>query len=323
MSRLLEDENMSQPDAQPVPNYVTCPCQHCSGKIEFDANQLDAVENTTVPCPHCGLETKISVLAGESLIKQDNQENHRAWETYGAMFRAAEKGDPQAQFEVGLGFQNGQTGTDYYEALKWMKLAAAQGYERARKKCEELELFLKNNAERISKPPANFSRIGEDEEIIQQCIEVIRSNKKASVSLLNKQLHLGYTITKAPDLAGPLTNLEAGDVLFIDEIHRLQRTIEEYLYQAMKDFQLDIILDQGPNARSVRLNLPRFTLIGSTTTKERLTPNLLSCFRIIENMDDYSIDELAAIARRFATSMEVEIDATRLTELHVRQTARR
>ena len=75
----------------------------------------------------------------------------------------------------------------------------------------------------------------------------------------------GPTIEKAADLAGLLTNLEEGDVLFIDEIHRLQKTIEEYLYPAMEDFKLDIIIDQGPNARSVRLNLPRFTLIGATT----------------------------------------------------------
>jgi holliday junction DNA helicase RuvB len=75
----------------------------------------------------------------------------------------------------------------------------------------------------------------------------------------------GPTIEKAGDLAGLLTNLDEGDVLFIDEIHRLQKTIEEYLYPAMEDFKLDIIIDQGPNARSVRLNLPRFTLIGATT----------------------------------------------------------
>ena len=126
---------------------------------------------------------------------------------------------------------------------------------------------------------------------------------------VNVKATSGATINKCSDLAGLLTNLEEGDVLFIDAIHRLQRTIEEYLYPATKDFTLDIIIDQGSNARSARLNLPRFTLIGSTTTKERLTPNLLSCFRIIENMDDYSIEELATIARRFATSIEVEIDA--------------
>src|ERR1700729_2988518 len=75
----------------------------------------------------------------------------------------------------------------------------------------------------------------------------------------------GPTIEKASDLAGLLTNLEEGDVLFIDEIHRLQPTIEEYLYPAMEDFKLDIVIDQGPNARSIQLNLPKFTLMGATT----------------------------------------------------------
>ena len=75
----------------------------------------------------------------------------------------------------------------------------------------------------------------------------------------------GPVIEKAGDLAGLLTKLDAGDVLFIDEIHRLQKTVEEYLYPAMEDYKLDIVIDQGPNARSVRLNLPRFTLIGATT----------------------------------------------------------
>src|SRR5947207_1001162 len=90
----------------------------------------------------------------------------------------------------------------------------------------------------------------------------------------------GPTIEKAADLAGLLTNLEAGDVLFIDEIHRLQKTIEEYLYPAMEDFKLDIIIDQGPNARSVRLNLPRFTLIGATTRSGLLTAPLLTRFPV-------------------------------------------
>src|SRR5438094_514221 len=92
----------------------------------------------------------------------------------------------------------------------------------------------------------------------------------------------GPTIEKAGDLAGLLTNLDEGDVLFIDEIHRLQKTIEEYLYPAMEDFKLDIIIDQGPNARSVRLNLPRFTLIGATTRSGLLTAPLLTRFTIRE-----------------------------------------
>lgn len=119
----------------------------------------------------------------------------------------------------------------------------------------------------------------------------------------------GMEIEKASDLAGVLTNLEDSEVLFIDEIDRLQKTIAEYLQPAMKDFKLHIIIDSGPNARRVRLNLPCFTVIGSATNKDKLTPNLLSCFRIIENMDDYSFEELSDIASRFARSIEVEIDA--------------
>ncbi|MFO1475429.1 MAG: Holliday junction branch migration DNA helicase RuvB [Verrucomicrobiota bacterium] len=118
----------------------------------------------------------------------------------------------------------------------------------------------------------------------------------------------GPTIEKAGDLAGLLTNLEEGDVLFIDEIHRLQKTIEEYLYPAMEDFKLDIIIDQGPNARSVRLNLPRFTLIGATTRSGLLTAPLLTRFPIRERLDYYQADQLQQIVLRSARLLKVEID---------------
>jgi Holliday junction DNA helicase RuvB len=118
----------------------------------------------------------------------------------------------------------------------------------------------------------------------------------------------GPTIEKAGDLAGLLTNLEEGDVLFIDEIHRLQKTIEEYLYPAMEDFKLDIIIDQGPNARSVRLNLPRFTLIGATTRSGLLTAPLLTRFAVRERLDYYQADQLLKIALRSARLLNVEIE---------------
>jgi Holliday junction DNA helicase RuvB len=105
-----------------------------------------------------------------------------------------------------------------------------------------------------------------------------------------------------------LTNLEEGDVLFIDEIHRLQKTIEEYLYPAMEDFKLDIIIDQGPNARSVRLNLPRFTLIGATTRSGLLTAPLLSRFPMRERLDYYHADQLQTIVVRSARLLNVAID---------------
>ena len=128
----------------------------------------------------------------------------------------------------------------------------------------------------------------------------------------------GPTIEKAGDLAGLLTNLEEGDVLFIDEIHRLQKTIEEYLYPAMEDFKLDIIIDQGPNARSVRLSLPRFTLIGATTRSGLLTAPLLTRFPIRERLDYYHADQLQSIVLRSARLLNVEI-----SEQGAREIARR
>ena len=125
----------------------------------------------------------------------------------------------------------------------------------------------------------------------------------------------GPTIEKAGDLAGLLTNLEEGDVLFIDEIHRLQKTIEEYLYPAMEDFKLDIIIDQGPNARSVRLNLPRFTLIGATTRSGLLTAPLLTRFPMRERLDYYQAEQLHKIVVRSARLLNIAIEDTAAMEI--------
>src|SRR5512141_2131300 len=125
----------------------------------------------------------------------------------------------------------------------------------------------------------------------------------------------GPTIEKAGDLAGLLTNLEEGDVLFIDEIHRLQKTIEEYLYPAMEDFKLDIIIDQGPNARSVRLNLPRFTLVGATTRSGLLTAPLLTRFPIRERLDYYQAEQLLSIVQRSARLLGVDIEERGANEI--------
>ena len=125
----------------------------------------------------------------------------------------------------------------------------------------------------------------------------------------------GPTIEKAADLAGLLTNLNKGDVLFIDEIHRLQKNIEEYLYPAMEDFTLDIIIDQGPNARSVRLNLPRFTLIGATTRSGLLTAPLLTRFPVRERLDYYHGEDLQTIVLRSARLLDVEADPDGAAEI--------
>ena len=128
----------------------------------------------------------------------------------------------------------------------------------------------------------------------------------------------GPTIEKAGDLAGLLTTLERGDVLFIDEIHRLQPTIEEYLYPAMEDYKLDIVIDQGPNARSVRLNLPRFTLIGATTKSGMLSSPLRSRFAMTVRLDFYPPEDLQMIVKRSAGLIDVEIDDDGSAEIAAR-----
>src|SRR5271166_2184217 len=124
----------------------------------------------------------------------------------------------------------------------------------------------------------------------------------------NVRVTSGPVIEKAGDLAGLLTNLEEGDILFIDEIHRIPKTVEEYLYSAIEDFRLDIMIDQGPNARSVRLSIPRFTLIGATTRNGLLTAPLRSRFTLQTRLDYYDEATLHSIVRRTCKFLKVAID---------------
>lgn len=125
---------------------------------------------------------------------------------------------------------------------------------------------------------------------------------------VNVRATSGPIIDKAADLAGLLTSLERGDILFIDEIHRLQKTVEEYLYSAMEDFMIDIMIDQGPQARSVRLNLPRFTLVGATTRSGLIAAPLRSRFGLTNRLDYYAVDELQQIVTRSAGILNVAVD---------------
>ena len=125
----------------------------------------------------------------------------------------------------------------------------------------------------------------------------------------------GPMIERAGDLAGILTTLERGDILFIDEIHRLQATIEEYLYPAMEDFRLDIIIDQGPNARSVRINLPKFTMIGATTRSGLISAPLRSRFGMNSRLDYYGLEDLSHIVERSAGLIGVGIDQSGCDEI--------
>ena len=137
----------------------------------------------------------------------------------------------------------------------------------------------------------------------------------AAAMKVNIKSTSGPTIEKAGDLAGLLTTLERGDVLFIDEIHRLGPAIEEYLYPAMEDFKLDIIIDQGPNARSVRLNLPKFTMIGATTRAGMISAPLRSRFGMNCRLDYYTADELQRIVVRSAGLIGIETDAAGALEI--------
>ena len=128
----------------------------------------------------------------------------------------------------------------------------------------------------------------------------------------------GPVLTKPADLAGLLTSLEAGDIVFIDEIHRMPKTVEEYLYSAMEDFSIDILIDQGPNARSVRLELPRFTLVGATTRIGLIAAPLRARFGLVNRLSFYEPADLAAIVTRSAMKLNVGIDPEGALEIAAR-----
>ena len=128
----------------------------------------------------------------------------------------------------------------------------------------------------------------------------------------------GPVLTKPADLAGLLTSLEAGDIVFIDEIHRMPKTVEEYLYSAMEDFSIDIMIDQGPNARSVRLELPRFTLVGATTRIGLIAAPLRARFGLVNRLSFYEPADLAAIVTRSAMKLNVGIEPEGALEIAAR-----
>lgn len=132
---------------------------------------------------------------------------------------------------------------------------------------------------------------------------------------VNVKATSGPILTKPADLAGMLTGLERGDILFIDEIHRMQKSVEEYLYPAMEDFVIDIVLDQGPNARSVRLHLPPFTLVGATTRSGLLSAPMRSRFGITNRLDYYTREELSRIITRAAGILGVAIEPAGADEI--------
>lgn len=135
---------------------------------------------------------------------------------------------------------------------------------------------------------------------------------------VNIRITSGPAIEKAGDLAAILTNLSANDILFIDEIHRMSRTVEEILYPAMEDYALDIIIGKGPSAKSIRLDLPKFTLIGATTRAGLLTAPLRDRFGVMARLELYSSEELISIIERSAKLLNVGIDSEGAREIALR-----
>jgi holliday junction DNA helicase RuvB len=145
--------------------------------------------------------------------------------------------------------------------------------------------------------------------------------KTTLASIIANELGVNLRVTSGPvldkpgDLAGLLTNLEEGDVLFIDEIHRLSPVVEEYLYSAMEDYQIDIMIDKGPSARSVQLTLNKFTLIGATTRSGLLTSPLRARFGIKFHLEYYDRDVLSGIVKRSAGILNIKIDEKAADEI--------
>ncbi len=192
------------------------------------------------------------------------------------------------------------------ETLRPKKFSDFPGQESVK---ERLELFVKAAKDRkdalghllLSGPPG----LGKT-----TLAYIIANEKEASIKTSS-----GPVIEKPGDLAGLLTSMQDGDILFIDEIHRLNTTVEEYLYSAMEDFFIDIMLDQGPGARSVRLNVPKFTLIGATTRQGMLSAPLRSRFALSCRLDYYDKPPLTRILKRSAGILKIGIDDTGAGEL--------
>ncbi|HEX2031556.1 MAG TPA: Holliday junction branch migration DNA helicase RuvB [Actinomycetota bacterium] len=189
--------------------------------------------------------------------------------------------------------------TDFDAALRPRWLAEFVGQARVK---EQLELLIQGARERGE--PLDHLLFSGPPGLGKTTLAGILANEMG-VSLRHTS---GPALERTGDLAAILTNLEAGEVLFVDEIHRMPRPVEEVLYPALEDFKLDVVIGKGPSARTIRLDLPRFTLVGATTRMGLITLPLRERFGFTPRLDYYDQDELALVVRRSAGILEVEVD---------------
>jgi len=191
-------------------------------------------------------------------------------------------------------------------AIRPRTLAAYVGQEKV---CEQMEIFI--TAARERKEALDHVLIFGPPGLGKTTLAHIIANE-LSVGIRHTS---GPVLEKPGDLAAILTNLEKNDVLFVDEIHRLSPVVEEVLYPALEDYQLDIIIGEGPSARSIKLDLPPFTLVGATTRAGLLTSPLRDRFGIVQRLEFYTTQELSSIVTRSASILNVELDPLGGTEL--------